>query len=324
MPSPSIGGAAAGDAHRAGAPPAAATRVAIGGAAAAGGMVRLPGGEFLMGSDADEGEPGDGESPVRVVSLAPFLIDATAVSNREFSRFVEATGYVTLAEETGASFVFAGLLPDEFEATRGVLEAPWWREVRGACWAHPEGPGSTLDSRLDHPVVHVCWHDAMAYCGWAGKRLPTEAEWEYAARGGLVGQRYPWGDELAPGGVHRCNIWQGVFPRHNTCADGFYGTAPVDAFEPNGLGLYNLCGNTWEWCADWFGIEHGAAPAHAPAGPARGSRRVIRGGSYLCHESYCYRYRVAARSGNDPTASTGHMGFRCAANERCADNEETT
>ena len=325
-PAPPIGGAGS-DARRATAPQGAAARVANGGQAAAtdpARMVRLPGGEFLMGSDAEEGEPGDGESPVRSVSLAPFQIDATAVSNRAFARFVEATGYVTMAEETGASFVFAGLLPDEFEATRGVLEAPWWREVRKACWSRPEGPGSSVDSRLDHPVVHVCWHDAMAYCAWAGKRLPTEAEWEYAARGGLAGRRYPWGDDLVPGGRHRCNIWQGVFPRHNARDDGFYGTAPVDAFEPNGFGLYNLCGNTWEWCADWFGIDHDSAPARSPAGPARGSRRVLRGGSYLCHESYCYRYRVAARSGNEPTATTGHMGFRCAADARPTNNKETT
>ncbi len=307
-----------------------------GAAPAADGMVRLPGGEFLMGSDADEGEPGDGESPVRTVRLAPFLIDATAVSNRAFGRFIEATGFVTMAEETGASFVFAGLLPDDFEPTRGVLEAPWWREVPGACWSRPEGPGSSVADRLDHPVVHVCWHDAIAYCAWAGKRLPTEAEWEYAARGGLGGRRYPWGDELTPDGVHRCNIWQGVFPRHNSRDDGFYGTAPVDAFEPNGFGLYNLCGNAWEWCADWFGIEHGTGPdrprgigqgggpRHAPFGPAHGTRRVIRGGSYLCHESYCYRYRVAARSANDPSATTGHMGFRCAADERHPDIKETT
>ncbi len=289
-----------------------------------GDMVRLPGGRFLMGSDADEGEPGDGEGPVRAVTLAPFLIDATAVSNRQFARFIEATGYVTLAEEIGSSFVFAGLLPDDFEPTRGVVEAPWWREVPRACWSLPEGAGSTLEGRWDHPVVHVCWHDAMAYCAWAGKRLPTEAEWEYAARGGLVASRFPWGDELTPGGQHRCNIWQGVFPRHNDREDGHYGTAPVDSFEPNGYGLYNLCGNTWEWCADWWGIDHDDTPVDAPPGPPAGTRRVIRGGSFLCHESYCYRYRVSARSANEPSATTSHMGFRCAADERRPDTKEMT
>jgi sulfatase modifying factor 1 len=277
-------------------------------------MAAIPAGSFIMGSDADEGEPGDGEAPARRVHLPAFRIDRTAVSNREFAAFVQATGYVSLAEEVGVSFVFAGLLPDDFPPTRGVVDAPWWREVEGACWSQPEGPGSCVDQRADHPVVHVSWHDAVAYCHWAGKRLATEAEWEYAARGGLAGKRYAWGDELTPDGVHRCNIWQGRFPMRNTQDDGFYGTAPVDAFEANGFGLFNVCGNVWEWCADWFDNHFTRDDLTNPRSPMHGNRRVIRGGSFLCHESYCNRYRVAARSSNGPDATTSHMGFRCAAN----------
>jgi len=283
------------------------------GAGAVDGMVRLPGGEFLMGSDEPIGYPADGEGPVRPVTLAPFWIDPHAVSNERFAAFVEATGYVTEAERYGWSFVFGGLLPDDFPETRGVAAAPWWRQVDGADWRHPEGPQSDIVSRMDHPVVHVSWNDAMAYCAWAGLRLPTEAEWEYAARGELEQRRYPWGDELTPGGAHRCNIWQGTFPQQNTTEDGYYGTAPVDAFPPNGYGLYNMTGNAWEWCTDWFGREFHASGAHDnPAGPSVGTHRVIRGGSYLCHESYCYRYRVAARSASTPDSSTGNTGFRCA------------
>jgi len=277
------------------------------------GMVLLPGGEFLMGTDDGVGYPQDGEGPVRLVTLRPFWIDATAVSNERFSAFVDATTYVTEAERYGVSFVFGGLLPDDFPDTRGVASAPWWREVEGANWRHPEGPHADLAGREQHPVVHVTWSDAMAYCAWAGLRLPTEAEWEHAARGGLEQKRYPWGDELTPRGEHRCNIWQGEFPRTNTIDDGYYGTAPVDAFEPNGFGLYNMCGNAWEWCADWFSPRyHIAGPRENPMGPPDGTHRVIRGGSYLCHESYCYRYRVAARSANTPDSSTGNTGFRCA------------
>ena len=200
-------------------PPVANAQGFAGASAAAGsngadlrGMVRLPGGLFRMGCDRQEGEPADGEGPSRLVQLSPFMMSRTAVSNREFASFVAATGHVSLAEEMGASFVFAGLLPDDFEPTRGVADAPWWREVPGACWHQPEGPGSTLEGRQDHPVLHMSWHDAMAYCGWAGTCLPTEAQWEFAARGGLQGRRYPWGDDLVPDGEHRCNIWQGRFP----------------------------------------------------------------------------------------------------------------
>jgi len=276
-------------------------------------LVSLPGGKFRMGSDAGEGEPGDGEGPARPVWLSPFRIARTAVTNRQFAAFVEATGYVTYAEEVGSSFVFAGLLPDDFPPTRGLVDTPWWRETPQACWRRPEGTRSDWRGREDHPVVHVSWHDALAFCRWSGLRLPTEAQWEYAARGGLEGRRYPWGDDLTPGGQHACNVWQGRFPMQNDCADGHAGTAPADAYPPNGFGLHNTCGNVWEWCADRFSATHPPGPLRDPAGPASGERRVIRGGSYLCHESYCFRFRVAARSANMPEATAGHMGFRCAA-----------
>jgi formylglycine-generating enzyme required for sulfatase activity len=275
-------------------------------------LIALPGGEFWMGNDDEDAIPGDGEGPVRLVTLSPFSIDSFAVSNARFGAFVGATGYVTMAERAGASFVFAGFLPSDFPPTRAVVEAPWWREVHGADWRHPEGPHSDIAGRMDHPVVHVSWDDAMAFCSWSGTRLPTEAEWEYAARGGLDRQPYPWGDELTPGGEHRCNTWQGVFPRQNTGDDGYLGTAPVDAYTPNGFGLFGVCGNAWEWCADWFTSGHEGRPQVDPRGPASGTERVIRGGSYLCHESYCFRYRVSARSSNTPISTTGHMGFRVA------------
>jgi sulfatase modifying factor 1 len=261
-------------------------------------MVLLPGGPFLMGTEDTDRVPGDGEGPVREVRLDPLLIDVAAVSNARFAAFVDDTGYVTEAERYGDSFVFDLFLPDGAAPTRAVAAAPWWRQVPGASWRTPEGPGSTIDDRLEHPVVHVTWNDAVAFATWAGARLPTEAEWEFAGRGGLEQRRFPWGDELEPGGEHRCNVWQGTFPTENTMADGYLGTAPVDAFAPNGFGLFNMSGNTWEWCSDRW----------AP----RASERVMRGGSYLCHESYCNRYRVSARSRNRADSSSGNVGFRCA------------
>jgi formylglycine-generating enzyme required for sulfatase activity len=275
------------------------------------GMVRLEGGRFLMGTADDRGYPADGESPAHDVRLRPFWIDTVTVTNARFREFVDQTGHVTAAESFGWSFVFGGLLPDQFPDTAGVVAAPWWRQVFGADRAHPEGPHSAVAGREDHPVVHVSWDDAQAYCAWAGGRLPTEAEWEYAARGGLVQQRFPWGEELEPGGLHVMNVWQGQFPAENTEADGWYGTAPVDAYPPNGYGLHNPTGNVWEWCSDWFDPGYyGSSPAEDPPGPPAGTHRVMRGGSYLCHESYCSRYRVAARSANTPDASTGTLGFR--------------
>lgn len=279
-------------------------------------MVALPGGEFLMGSDAAEGFPGDGEGPARQVRIAPFRIDAHAVSNAKFATFAEETGYRTEAEALGWSYVFSGFLPAALRRVSPRVEStPWWCAVQQADWRHPEGPGSTIDDRADHPVVHISWHDAQAYCRWAGTRLPTEAEWEYAARGGLTGARYPWGDELDPGGEFQCNIWRGRFPTKNTAADGYRGTAPVDAFPANGFGLHNMSGNVWEWCADWWSTDISSAGSRVnPAGPPTGTARVIRGGSYLCHDSYCTRYRVAARTANTPDSASGHAGFRCARN----------
>lgn len=285
-----------------------------GGVAVTTGMVGLPGGPFLMGTDAEDGYRTDGEGPVREIRLDPFHIDVTTVTNAAFGDFTEATGWVTVAERLGTSYVFEGLLDAPVRGAGRVPGTPWWLEVPGADWRRPEGPGSGIRDRMDHPVVHVTWRDARAYARWAGKRLPTEAEWEYAARGGLVQARYPWGDEREPGGTHRMNVWQGDFPAHNTGADGYLGTAPATAYEPNGYGLHNTCGNVWEWCADWF---HPAwqvtGPRDRPTGPPRGERKVMRGGSYLCHDSYCYRYRVDARSSNTPDSSAGNIGFRCAA-----------
>ena len=282
--------------------------------------VRLPGGTFRMGAEDAEGFPGDGEGPVRRVDREGPQGDAAAVTNAQFEEFVAASGYRTDAERYGWSFVFGQFLPDDFPPTRGVASAPWWRQVFGADWRHPEGPDSQLEGRMDHPVVHVSWQDATAYCAWASTRLPTEAEWEYAARGGLEGRRYPWGDELQPDGEHRCNIWQGEFPGSNSGDDGYLGTAPARAFAPNGFGLYNTSGNVWEWCADWFSPDFhrnggGAGAVENPLGPPEGSTRVIRGGSYLCHRSYCNRYRVAARSSNTPDSSAGNTGFRCVRDE---------
>ena len=277
-------------------------------------MVKIPGGEFRMGTDDDVGFPADGEGPPRDVTVDPFYVDRHAVTIAEFYEFVNETGYTTDAERYGWSFVFDDLVAerDRSAVIQSVEAAPWWVGVRGANWIRPDGPSSSVEDRLTHPVTHVSWNDARAYAEWAGKRLPTEAEWEKAARGGLEGKRYAWGDELTSDGDHRCNIWQGEFPERNTAADGYVGTAPVDAFEPNGYGLYNVSGNVWEWCADWFDATHHVDGLRDnPTGPDDGEERVMRGGSYLCHRSWCNRYRIAARSKNTPDSSTGNIGFRC-------------
>ncbi|NBC30639.1 MAG: SUMF1/EgtB/PvdO family nonheme iron enzyme [Spirochaetes bacterium] len=280
-------------------------------------LVTLPGGSFVMGTDDKEGLPADGEGPPRTVHLRPFRIDRSAVTNAQFAEFVGETGYVTETERFGWSYVFH-LFVSKLAVKRGHVQPlhglEWWLGVQGANWKHPEGKGSNIRERQDHPVVHVTWNDAVAYARWAGKRLPTEAEWEYAARGGLEQKRYPWGDDLTPGGRHKCNIWQGEFPTRNSMDDGYAGTCQVTAFEPNGFGLYNTSGNVWEWCADYWSPDfHADAPQENPTGPPTGPGRVTRGGSYLCHHSYCNRYRVAARTWNTPDSSTGNTGFRCAA-----------
>jgi formylglycine-generating enzyme required for sulfatase activity len=280
-------------------------------------MTRLQGGTFLMGTDDEIGYPDDGEGPIREVTVAPFYMDQCAVSNTEFARFIEATGYETEAQRFGNSYVFHALLNDSTKRTldmlgRTVMGLEWWYNVDGADWVHPFGPESDLQGLEHHPVTHVSYPDAIAYCEWAGKRLPTEAEAEYAARGGLEQKRYVWGDELMPNGKHMCNIFQGKFPTYNSGEDGFIGTAPIDAFEPNGYGLYNMAGNVWEWVYDWWSPDfHLTGPRDNPIGPDSGDRRVNRGGSYLCHDSYCNRYRVAARTSNTPDSSTGNLGFRC-------------
>jgi sulfatase modifying factor 1 len=285
----------------------------IGGGARPSTLVEIPGGAFAMGDDSAWAYPGDGEGPVHDVIVGAFAIDRYTVTNAAFAAFADATGHVSEAERYGWSFVFGGFLPDEFPDTRGVVGAEWWRQVFGADWRHPDGPQSSLDERMDHPVVHVSWTDAQSYCAWSGTRLPTEAEWEYAARAGSASP-FPWGDDLEPGGKHCMNVFQGAFPNENTCADGYAGTAPVDAYPPNAFGLHNVTGNIWEWCADWYGADYYAKGAtEDPPGPESGTHRVTRGGSYLCHDSYCRRYRVSARQATEPASSTGNVGFRVAA-----------
>nr|BFE58567.1 formylglycine-generating enzyme family protein [Dactylosporangium thailandense] len=275
-------------------------------------QVLVPAQTFAMGDAHGDGVRPDGETPVHPVELDAFSIDATAVTVADFARFAAATGYRTEAETFGYSAVFhLFLAAGEDDVLGRPPQTPWWLGVRGADWAHPFGPLSTVEGAEDHPVVHVSWNDARAYCAWTGRRLPSEAEWECAARGGLAGLRYPWGDTADAG---RCNIWQGTFPSVNTAEDGFAATAPVRTYAPNAYGLWQPVGNVWEWCADWFDPGYYArCPRHDPRGPEQGTARVLRGGSYLCHDSYCNRYRNAARSSNTPDSSMGNAGFRTVA-----------
>ncbi len=299
---------------REGAVAGAVTDVAVGGSTQ--GMIRVASGRFLMGNEDADAWLEDGEGPVREVRLDAFFLDATAVTNAAFAQFVDASGYITEAERFAWSYVHQSRLPNHLRRRIGqdrtVAGLRWWYAVEGACWRKPEGPGSNIKRRMDHPVVHVSWNDAEAYCRWAGKRLPTEAEWECAARGGLEQRKYPWGDELTPAGKHRCNIWQGRFPDRDTGEDGYRGTAPARAFRPNAFGFYNMSGNVWEWCADWFSPTWGLNGSREnPRGPDVGEAKVMKGGSYLCHHSYCNRYRVGARTANTSDSSTGNCGFRC-------------
>ena len=280
------------------------------------GMVLIEAGSFLMGTDSDKGWEADGEKKVIEVSMDPYWISRCCVTNREFGEFVDDTGYVSEAEQFGWSYVFHILLQNSVLKRlkpQNVQGLEWWYGVEGAYWRKPEGPGSNIKKRTDYPAVHISWSDAVAYCQWKGHRLPTEAEWEKAARGGLEQKIYPWGDELHPEGKHRCNIWQGNFPLANTAEDGHVGSAPAKSFRANGFGMYNLVGNIWEWCSDWFSPNWRLIHKEPnPQGPDTGGSKVMKGGSYLCHDSYCNRYRVAARTSNTPDSSTGNLGFRTA------------
>ncbi|MBM0125044.1 formylglycine-generating enzyme family protein [Pimelobacter simplex] len=281
-------------------------------------MTLVPAGRAALGDHFGDGYAGDGEGPVHEVEVSAFRLGTTTVTNAAFAAFVDATGHRTTAEAEGYSAVFH----TDVAATVGDVlghspATPWWLGVRGADWRHPEGPRSGIEDRADHPVVHVSHDDALAFAHWAGRRLPTEAEWEYAARGGLSGRRYPWGDELMAGDdgeEWQVNIFQGSFPATNTADDGWTTTAPVTAYRPNGYGLHQMVGNVWEWCADWFDPAAYATRAQRdPRGPVDGTVRVMRGGSFLCHDSYCNRYRVAARSAAPPDSTASNLGFRCAA-----------
>lgn len=276
------------------------------------GFIALDAGVFLMGAN-DGPHPQDGEGPTREVTLDAFRIAPLTVTNAQFDRFVRETGYRSVAEETGTSFVFEMLLPKGSPMTNPTLQAPWWHEVSGACWHLPEGPqGVPIGERLDHPVVHIARPDALAYCAWASVTLPSEAQWEYAARGGLNAQPFPWGTALEQDGEHRSNVWQGAFPDINTAYDGFIETAPAKCYAPNGYGLYAMTGNVWEWTADRFTALHSPRAQTNPRGPLNGDRAVAKGGSYLCHSSYCQRYRTSSRQALDPLTTAGNLGFRVA------------
>ena len=299
-------------------------------------MVWIPGGTFLMGSDRHYPE----EAPVHRVTIDGFWIDRTPVTNREFRSFVNATGYVTVAEIAPDPKDYPGALPNMLRAGSLVFTPPkhpvdlrdwsqWWNFKLGANWKRPYGPRSSLSGLNDHPVVHVAYADTLAYAAWAGKDLPTEAEWEFAARGGLDGAEFAWGDELAPGGKPMANTWQGTFPHQNLKLDGYERTSPVSAFPPNGYGVYDMIGNAWEWTCDWYASRHEAdapksccIPTNPRGGPEDASydprlptveipRKVLKGGSHLCAPNYCRRYRPAARHAEPVDSSMSHVGFRC-------------
>lgn len=299
-------------------------------------MIRIPGGTFRMGSDHHYPE----EAPVHRVAVDAFWIDRAPVTNRQFAQFVIATGHKTFAEIPPDPEHYPGALPHMLYAGSLVFERPhstydlrdwsqWWTFMKGADWRHPYGPKSNIDLLSDHPVVHVSYSDALLYARWAGKDLPTEAEWEFAARGGLDGAEFAWGDEFTPDGVHMANTWQGEFPLHNLHEDGYERTSPVTAFPPNGYGLHDMIGNVWEWTSDWYAPKHEAdapkaccIPENPRGGREEGSydprqpsiripRKVIKGGSHLCAPNYCRRYRPAARHAEAIDTSTSHLGFRC-------------
>ena len=304
-------------------------------------MIWIPGGDFLMGSDRHYVE----EAPAHRVIVDGFWMDTAPVTNAQFAAFVEATGHVTMAERRPDPRDYPGALPHMLRAGSLVFSptprpvslrdwSQWWSFTFGADWRHPQGPGSSIRGLEDHPVVHVAYPDALAYARWAGKSLPTEAQWEYAARGGLEGAEFVWGDELTPGGRHMANIWQGAFPFQNTVEDGYARTSPVGAYPPNGYGLLDMIGNVWEWTCDWYEPRHPDEALKAcctPRNPRGGReersydplqpnvripRKVLKGGSHLCAPSYCRRYRPAARHPEPIDTSTGHVGFRCVVAER--------
>jgi formylglycine-generating enzyme required for sulfatase activity len=276
-----------------------------------------------MGDSSGDRNEADGEVPQHPVTVDAFSIDVTTVTNDDFVRFVDDTSYLTEAETFGYSAVFQlAVAAAPVDIVGQASGAPWWFGVTGADWKHPGGRDTSLVGLGDHPVVHISFTDAEVYCAWAGRRLPTEAEWEYASRGGLDQTKYPWGDDKVDAGGWRANIWQGDFPRTNTLDDGYLTTAPVRTFEPNGYGLFQTVGNVWEWCSDWYSPNYYAesftgspasSPPENPAGPDQGTARALRGGSYLCHISYCNRYRNSARSQNTPDSSMGNAGFRTVA-----------
>ncbi|MBY5394612.1 formylglycine-generating enzyme family protein [Rhizobium leguminosarum] len=299
-------------------------------------MLWIPGGDFVMGSDRHYAE----EAPAHRVRVDGFWMDICPVTNREFSAFVEATGYVTTAERPANPADYSGAVAEMLAPASVVFIKPksrvdltnhynWWKYVRGANWRHPRGPASTIKGLLEHPVVHVAFEDAQAYAAWAGKELPTEAEWEFAARGGLEAADYVWGQEMLPGGRHVANTWQGEFPIQNSREDGFEGTSPVGSFPANGYGLFDMAGNVWEWTTDWY-QEHGMidSPCCTISNPVGAElsnsydprqpqisipRKVMKGGSHLCAPNYCRRYRPAARMAQPVDTATCHLGFRCIA-----------